>query len=201
VAQSQCFALFDTPVGLCAIAWGERGIIGVSLPSGGESPLRANIRKRFPDAVESDPPQSVQDAITRIRALLSGESDDLTSIALDMEGIADFNKKVYAVARAIPPGQTLTYGEVAEKLEAPPGAARAVGQALGANPFPIIVPCHRVLGAGGKTGGFSAPGGTTTKMRMLNIEGAKPNNAPSLFSDLPMAAPPRRSQTPPKRRR
>ena len=201
MAQSQGFALFDTPVGLCAIAWGERGIIGVSLPSGGESPLRANIRKRFPDTVESDPPQSVQDAITRIRALLNGESDDLMSIALDMEGIADFNKKVYEVARAIPPGQTLTYGEVAEKLEAPPGAARAVGQALGANPFPIIVPCHRVLGAGGKTGGFSAPGGTTTKMRMLNIEGAKPNNAPSLFSDLPMAAPPRRSPSPPKRRR
>lgn len=199
--MTQGFTLFETPVGPCAIAWGPNGIIGVSLPSGGESPLRANIRKRFPDAVESAPPPTVQDAIARIRALLSGESDDLTSITLDMDGIADFNKKVYAVARAIPPGQTLTYGEVAEKLQAPLGAARAVGQALGANPFPIIVPCHRVLGAGGKTGGFSAPGGTTTKMRMLTIEGAKPGNAPSLFDDLPLAAPPRRSMTPPKHRR
>lgn len=201
MAQSQGFALFDTPVGLCAIAWGERGIVGVSLPSGGESPLRANLRKRFPNAVESDPPPTVQTAITRIRALLSGEKDDLMSVALDMEGITDFNQQVYKVAREIPPGQTLTYGEVAEKMEAPLGAARAVGQALGANPFPIIVPCHRILAAGGKTGGFSAPGGTTTKMRMLTIEGAKPNNAPSLFDDLPMAAPPRRSLSQPKRRR
>lgn len=201
MAQSQGFALFDTPVGLCGVAWGERGIIGVSLPSGGEAPLRANMRQRFADAVESDPPQSVQEAIARIRALLNGERDDLKSIALDMVGVADFNKKVYDVARAIPPGQTVTYGEVAEKLQAPPGAARAVGQALGANPFPIIVPCHRVLGAGGKTGGFSAPGGTTTKLRILNIEGAKPNNAPSLFSDLPMTAPPRRPPSPARRKR
>ena len=94
----------------------------------------------------------------------------------------------------------MTYGEVAEKLDAP-GAARAVGQALGANPFPIIVPCHRVLAAGGKTGGFSAPGGTTTKMRMLTIEGAKVNRAPSLFEDLPLVAPQRRSRGAPRPRR
>jgi methylated-DNA-[protein]-cysteine S-methyltransferase len=191
--SAEGFALFDTPVGTCAIAWGERGIVGVGLPAGGEPVLRAHMRRRFPGTPEAEPPPHVQDAITRIRALLGGAHDDLTSIELDLEGIGDFHRRVYAAARAIPPGETLTYGELAKKL-GDPGAARAVGQALGANPFPIIVPCHRILAASGKTGGFSAPGGTTTKMRMLTIERAQPGGAPSLFTDLPLAAPPRRKR-------
>ncbi len=108
--MTQGFTLFETPVGACAIAWGQNGIVGVSLPSGGETPLRANMLTRFPNATESAPPPAVVEAIARVRALLNGESEDLMSITLDMDGIADFNKKVYAVARAIPPGQTLTYG-------------------------------------------------------------------------------------------
>jgi methylated-DNA-[protein]-cysteine S-methyltransferase len=111
----------------------------------------------------------VQLAIDNIVALLCGEPSDLSAIALDMEGLAPFHRRVYEVARTIPPGKTLPYGEVAARAGAP-GAARAVGQALGHNPFPIIVPCHRVVSAGGKIGGFSAHGGTATKRRMLAIE-------------------------------
>jgi methylated-DNA-[protein]-cysteine S-methyltransferase len=200
VTKAEGFALFDTPIGVCAVAWGLHGIVGVSLPAGGEAPARGRMRKRFPEAPEVAPPAAVQDAIDRIRALLAGEADDLLSIEIDMDGIPDFHRRVLEFARTIRPGETSTYGEVAEKLNAP-GAARAVGQALGANPFPIVVPCHRVLGAGGKVGGFSAPGGTTTKMRMLTIEGASVNRAPTLFDQLPLVAPPRRQRTAPNRRR
>jgi methylated-DNA-[protein]-cysteine S-methyltransferase len=113
-------------------------------------------------------------------ALLNGQADDLTDIDLDLSGLPEFNLKVYDVARAIPPGQTMTYGEVARAI-GHPGSAQAVGQALGRNPCPIIVPCHRVLGADGKVGGFSAPGGSVTKLKLLAIEDAAPNGQPSLF--------------------
>lgn len=194
-AHTQGFALFDTPVGVCAIAWGERGIAGVSLPANGEGLLRAHLRRRFAEAEEREPPPAIAEAIVRVRALLAGERDDLMSVELDLDGIGEFHRRVYAAARAIQPGETLTYGELAKRL-GDPGAARAVGQALGANPFPIIVPCHRILAASGKTGGFSAPGGATTKMRMLTIERAQPGEAPTLFPDLPLAAPPRKPAKP-----
>lgn len=189
MSQAQGFALFDTAVGVCAIAWNDRGVAGVSLPGAN---LAATFRKRYPGAHEAEPPPPIAAAIARIKNLLDGERDDLVTIELDLEGIGTFERDVYAVARAIPPGQTKTYGEVATVLGTP-GAARAVGQALGANPFPIIVPCHRVLAAGAKAGGFSAPGGVTTKMKMLTIEGANPTGAPTLFDSLPLVAkPPRR---------
>lgn len=197
---AQGFALFDTAIGTCAIAWGPRGIAAVSLPAGGAGEARARIAKKCPDAREAEPPVAVRRAIYDIVAHFAGEPKDLLNIEIDLEGIPDFHRRVYDVARAIPPGQTLTYGEVAERLDSP-GAARAVGQALGQNPFPIIVPCHRVLGAGGKVGGFSAPGGTTTKMRMLTIEGAKVNQSPALFDLLPLVAPPRCPRVAPKHRR
>lgn len=182
------FTTFDTPIGVCAIAWGPRGLVGTSLPGGGVEEARARMTKRFPDLKETDPPPSVQSAIDEILALLSGEKRMLHEVVLDDTSVPDFHKRVYELSRNIPPGETLTYGEVAEKLSSP-GAARAVGAALGANPWPIVVPCHRILGAGGKTGGFSAPGGATTKMRMLNIEGAKLTTSPQLFEDLPLVAP------------
>lgn len=191
---ARAFALFDTAIGICAIAWGERGIVATSLPAGGEREVRARLRGRFPEAVETAPPEPIRRAIDTIVAHLAGTLDPLTDIDIDLEGVPEFHRRVYEVARAIPPGKTLTYGEVAEKLDSP-GAARAVGAALGANPFPIIVPCHRILGAGGKTGGFSAPGGTTTKMRMLTIEGAEVKRAPILFDHLPLVSPPRRPRS------
>ncbi len=129
---------------------------------------------RFPAAGEVAPPAEVQRAVDQIAALLRGEESDLAGIALDMDDVPAFHRRVYETARAIQPGTTMSYGDIAGRIDAP-GAARAVGQALGRNPFPIIVPCHRVLAAGGKIGGFSAQGGLATKRRLLAIEGARVN--------------------------
>ena len=126
----------------------------------------------------------MQRAIDGIVALLSGEKRDLTGIAIDDARQTEFNKRAYAIARRIPPGQTMTYGEIAERL-GDKTLARAVGQAMGENPTPVIMPCHRVLAASGKTGGFSAPGGVVTKLRLLTIEGAQPSG-PTLFDHLPL---------------
>src|SRR5215831_1269759 len=170
------FALFDTAIGRCGVAWGERGVAGVQLPEAGERETRARMLQRFPTAAEITPPPEVHRAIDCIAALLRGEVSDLSTIALDMEQVPSFHRRVYEAARTIPPGMTLSYGDIAARVGAP-GAARAVGQALGRNPFPIVVPCHRVLAAGGKIGGFSAQGGIATKRRMLSIEGAPINGA------------------------
>ncbi len=167
-------ALFETALGRCGIAWSERGIVGVQLPeqAGAE---RARLLRRFLDAVEGSPPAAVRDAIDSITALLGGEPVDLGGVVLDMKDVPDFDRSVYEAARRIPRGEIRTYGEIAAEI-GDPDAARAVGQALGRNPCPIVVPCHRVLAADGKPGGFSAHGGVATKLRMLAIEGA-PGNA------------------------
>jgi O-6-methylguanine DNA methyltransferase len=174
------FSLFDTAIGRCGIAWGERGIVGVQLPEAGEAETRERMLHRFPTAAESKPPPEIQRALDHIVGLLRGEADDLATIPLDMEGVPPFHQRVYQLARTIPPGKTLSYGDIAARLDAR-GAARAVGQALGHNPFPIVVPCHRVLAASGKIGGFSAHGGVATKQRMLAIEGAQPNGVATRF--------------------
>ena len=168
--MSSAFVLFDTTIGRCGIAWGDRGVIGVQLPeTGGEARTRARVRRRFPDAREAAPPPEVQEAIDSIVDLLHGKASDLSTVALDMDGVPEFNRRVYEVARTIPAGETITYGEVAGRL-GDRGAARNVGRALGQNPFALIVPCHRVLAADGGIGGFSAGGGVTTKRRLLAIE-------------------------------
>jgi O-6-methylguanine DNA methyltransferase len=174
------FALFDTSIGRCAVAWSKRGIVGIQLPEGGDAATRARIQKRFPGAQSGEPPPPVKAAITDMQALLKGEARALDSVELDMEGVPPFHRRVYAEARAIPPGRTSSYGEIATRAGAP-GGARAVGQALGRNPFAIVVPCHRVLAAGGRTGGFSANGGVATKLRMLSIEGARHAEAKAEF--------------------
>ena len=174
------FALFDTAIGRCGLAWGEHGISGVQLPEMGERETRARMLQRFPAAGEAAPPPEMKRVIDRIAALLRGEVSDLSTIALDIDEVPTFHRRVYEAARAIPPGMTLSYGDVAARAGAP-GAARAVGQALGRNPFPIVVPCHRVLAAGGKIGGFSAQGGIATKRRMLAIEGVQLDGTRSLF--------------------
>src|SRR5271168_4835530 len=178
--MASSFALFDTAIGRCGIAWGGQGVAGVQLPEAGEPETRARMLQRFPAAGEAPPPPEVQQAIERMVALLCGASSDLSAIALDMDQVPAFHRRVYEVARAIPPGMTLSYGAVAARLGAS-GAARAVWQALGRNPFPIVVPCHRVLAAGGKIGGFSAEGGIMTKRRLLAIEGVQANGAAALF--------------------
>jgi methylated-DNA-[protein]-cysteine S-methyltransferase len=177
------FALFDTPIGPCGIAWNARGITGLQLPEASAEATRSRLRRRGTGAVETSPPPAVQCAIDRILALLAGEAVDLGDIALDLDAAPEFHHRVYEVARTIPPGQTMTYGEIARRLGVPHGA-REVGQALGRNPVAIIVPCHRVLGAEGKMGGFSANGGVATKRRILEIEGATALSAGPLFDRL-----------------
>lgn len=177
-------ALFETPVGACALVWGAQGLVGVLLPEPTASATRARVQRRFSGVTEAAAPAPIQQVIARIQALLGGTRDDLADIQLDLRVVAPFHARVYALTRAIRPGSTRTYGEIAALL-GEPHAARAVGQALGANPFPIIVPCHRVLAAGAKAGGFSAPGGTRTKLRLLEIEGAPLGGTPGLFDGPP----------------
>jgi methylated-DNA-[protein]-cysteine S-methyltransferase len=169
VVTAQGFALFDTAIGRCGVAWNQRGVAGVQLPEGSDRETRARVLRRFPGAREEPPPPAVGQALEGIAALLRGEPRDLAEVGLDLEGVPAFHRRVYEVARTIPPGATLSYGDVATRL-GEPGAARAVGQALGRNPFPLVVPCHRVLAARGKPGGFSARGGVTTKLRLLALE-------------------------------
>ncbi len=180
------FALFDTAMGRCGIAWGARGIISVQLSEASAGATRARVLQQCPDAEEASPPPVVQHAIDGIIALLDGETGDfvkggdLSSIELDMDRVPPFHRRVYEFTRTIAPGETMTYGEIAARLGSP-GSARAVGQALARNPFAIVVPCHRVLAAGAKLGGFSANGGTTTKQRLLSIERTHAGDAPTLF--------------------
>ncbi len=174
------FTLFDTAIGRCAIVWGADGVVGMQLPESDDARSLKRLARRFPAASEATPPTEIQRVIAEVVALLSGQRGELSSVALDMSSVATFEKTVYAIARKIPPGETLTYGDIAERL-GDKALARDVGQAMGKNPFPIIVPCHRVVAANGKLGGFSAPGGARTKQRMLEIEGAAVGGQPNLF--------------------
>jgi methylated-DNA-[protein]-cysteine S-methyltransferase len=185
------FHLFTTAIGACAVVWSARGIAGMQLPEKTERATRARIARRFPGAQETAPAPDIACAIADMVALLGGEPKDLGAVVLDLD-VSEFDRRVYAVARAIPPGGTLSYGEIAAQL-GDRMLAREVADALSRNPVPLIVPCHRVLAAGGKMGGFSAPGGVRTKLKLLSIEGAR-HGEPTLFERLPwVAAPPPRS--------
>jgi methylated-DNA-[protein]-cysteine S-methyltransferase len=164
-------ALFDTALGTAGIAWSERGVAGVQLPEADRDRARRRLHRRFAGAAEAEPPPEVRRAVDGITALLGGEPVDLGAVPLDMDCLPAFDRRVYDVARTIPAGATLTYGDVAARL-GDRRAARDVGQALARNPFAIVVPCHRVLAARDRVGGFSALGGVATKLRLLSIEGA-----------------------------
>jgi methylated-DNA-[protein]-cysteine S-methyltransferase len=164
-------ALFDTALGTCGIAWNTYGIAGINLPEATPAHLHQRLHERFDGATESAPSTNVQSVIKQIQALLSGKAVNFKAVPLDMHGVPEFHQRVYELVRAIPAGSTLSYGEVALRL-GKRGAARAVGQAMGRNPFPIIVPCHRVVAANGKLGGFTANGGSSTKLRLLQVERA-----------------------------
>ena len=174
------FAIFDTSIGRCGIGWSPNGINAVQLPMGSEDKTRARIRQRCANVVEAPPPAQVQRAIEGIVELLEGKPNHLSDVVLDLSGVPEFNRGVYDIARTIAPGKTMTYGDIAKRLGGLE-LSRDVGQALGRNPCPIVVPCHRVLAAGGKPGGFSANGGVVTKLKMLAIEGAMVNHTPNLF--------------------
>ncbi len=181
-----CYALFDTSLGRCALLWRGGLVVGAALPEGDEARLRSSIERRFPGAKEAEPPAGIARAMDRIVALLAGEREDLGDVAVDLASLPEFERLVLQATRRIPCGETRTYGEIAAELGSP-GAARAVGRALGRNPVPIIIPCHRVLAAAGRSGGFSAPGGASTKLKMLEIEGARRGAEPELFERLPWA--------------
>jgi methylated-DNA-[protein]-cysteine S-methyltransferase len=165
------YRLFETAIGWAGIAWGEQGLIGAHLPERDPEIVRRSFLRRLPDVAEAAPSPEMADAIERIRALMRGEKADLSAVPLDLARVPEFNARVYEIARRIPAGETLTYGQIAVQL-GDRLLARDVGAALGKNPWPIVVPCHRVTAAGGKLGGFSARGGATTKLKLLEIEGA-----------------------------
>ena len=166
--------LFETAIGTCGVSWSDVGITEVALPR------RRGPRRPRLDALTAVP-DGVRAAIVGMMTLLDGEHCDLRSVVLDENGLDEFRRRVYAATREIGPGATATYGEVARAI-GEPGASRAVGAALAHNPFPIIVPCHRVLAATGALHGFSAPGGIATKQRMLEIERAPGFTQEALFA-------------------
>jgi methylated-DNA-[protein]-cysteine S-methyltransferase len=188
--MSITYTLFETAIGWAGIAWNDVGLTGVYLPERDPENVRRGFLRRLPEAVEGEAPANLRGVIDAIRALLAGGKADLTGAPLDLARTAEFDARVYEIARSIPPGETLTYGEIATRL-GDRLLARDVGQALGRNPLPIVVPCHRVTAAGGKPGGFSARGGQDTKLKLLAIEGVhlaparpperKPAAQPSLF--------------------
>ena len=182
MTAAEGFAVFPTAVGHCAMAWRGELVLEVLLPEdGGAAQTRSRMARSHADLAECAMPPHVAAWAARVAALLEGVPDDLRDVPLDLRAVPPFHARVYELARQIPPGKTMTYGEMAAALGAP-GAARAVGQALGHNPFAPVVPCHRVLAAGGKAGGFSAGGRAATKVRMLEIEGAFSHASLALFA-------------------
>lgn len=175
-------ALFDTAIGLCAIAWRGETVVRFQLPEASEEQTLARITRPFDGTPveEGEPGPVITEAIAGVRAHLDGEVDPLRWIEVDLAGAPEFHRAVYAVTRDIDPGRTLSYGDIATRLGAP-GSAQAVGQALGRNPIPLIVPCHRVLAADHALHGFSAPGGIGTKARLLEIERTPGFGEPMLF--------------------
>jgi methylated-DNA-[protein]-cysteine S-methyltransferase len=173
------FKLFPTALGDCGIAWCGDTVIATRLPGKSAADTAGQLAART-GAANGEPPPAIRNAIASIIALLEGGRADLSFIVCDFSTIDPFAAKVYAATRAIPAGQTLTYGAIALQIGGKQ-LAQQVGKALGRNPFPIVVPCHRVIGANGRLVGFSAPGGVQTKLRMLAIEGARVGEAPGLF--------------------
>jgi methylated-DNA-[protein]-cysteine S-methyltransferase len=175
------YALFETAIGTCAIVWGARGIVGTQLPEAGRGAAVRRLQRRFPDAHSARPAPAIATAMARIEAVLAGAKDDFADLALDWRTVSAFDRAVYREAQAIPRGETVTYGTLAARL-GDAGRAQAIGQALGRNPWPIVVPCHRITAADGRMGGFSAPGGQATKLKLLEIEGALAAESLPLFA-------------------
>jgi len=186
----RAYTIFDTGIGRCGIAWGQAGVVGVQLPEAREIETRKRLFQLYPEARETRPPLHVEPAIEGIVALLRGESGDFSDVTLDMGGIHAFNQRVYQITRMIPRGETRTYGEIAARLGAS-GAVHSVAQAIARNPFVIIIPCHRVLEAGGYADKISPHGGVISKRRLLSIEGAGGPSSKTLFDVLLPVAPPR----------
>lgn len=165
------YLIFDTAGGPCGIAWTQAGVVRFQLPGEDAATTRRLLLRHLPEAEAAEPPPTVQQAVAAAQRYFAGEEADFTTVPLDLAGQSDFFLKVYDAARQVHWGETTTYGTIARDLGAGPEMAREVGQAMAKNPVALIIPCHRVLAAGGKVGGFSAPGGSTSKVKMLALEG------------------------------
>ena len=169
--------LFPTPIGSCGLAWNEAGLTAFVLPGRDQAETEAWLERlagadRTAISIEAAPAW-VCSLIGQVQRHLAGELQDFTGVPLDFERVAHFARRVYEAARTVPAGQTRTYGDLAAMLAEPPGSSRAIGALLGANPWPLIVPCHRIIGAKGRLTGFSSVGGVRLKARLLAIEGAQ----------------------------
>jgi methylated-DNA-[protein]-cysteine S-methyltransferase len=185
----ECFGytLFDTALGCCGVAWGERGLRALQLPEGDTAATRQRLLRRAPGATAVAPSALARQAIDGVTALLAGAPAELSALPLDLRGVPELHARIYDLVRRIPRGRTLSYGQVAEQL-GDRRLARAVGQAMARNPFAPVVPCHRVLGVHGQAGGFSARGGLRTKLLLLTLEQARLSAEPDLFADEPTSA-------------
>jgi methylated-DNA-[protein]-cysteine S-methyltransferase len=166
------FTTFETPLGICSVAWGPYGLRAVGLPEVSTAKLRQRLAKQLGDVEETKPPANVRKVIGELRRYLAGGQASFDAVAVDLDHATPFTRRVYEALRRTRPGETVSYGELAARAGRP-GAARAVGQAMAKNPLPLVVPCHRVLAHGGKAGGFSSWGGTVTKAKLLELEGVK----------------------------
>jgi methylated-DNA-[protein]-cysteine S-methyltransferase len=165
------FAVFETAAGFCAIGWTEAGVARFTLPDAGAEAAARNMQRKFPAARPGTPSPEIAAVIAAARRYFAGEAVDFSGIALDLDGQDEFFRRIYDALRRVGYGRTTTYGSLAKELGAGPEVARDVGQAMAKNPIPLIIPCHRVLAAGNKVGGFSAPGGANAKLKMLALEG------------------------------
>lgn len=165
------YLVVETVAGYCGIAWSQVGITRFQLPTRTAQEAQRRLLRRRPGAEPDTPTAAVADAVTAIKRYFQGEKVDFSGVRLDLDGQEAFFTQIYAATRRVGWGDTTTYGALAKELGAGPEAAREVGQAMARNPVPLIIPCHRVLAAGGKLGGFSAPGGSVAKRRMLELEG------------------------------
>jgi methylated-DNA-[protein]-cysteine S-methyltransferase len=167
------YLIFETTNGFCGIAWSDAGIARFQLPANSAEAAERIMRRRIPGGEPGAPTPVVGEAVAAAKQYFQGNETDFAQLELDLAGQDEFFKRVYAAVRRIKWGQTTTYGTLANELGGGPETARDVGQAMARNPIPLIIPCHRVLAAGGKIGGFSAPGGAVTKTRMLGLEGVQ----------------------------
>lgn len=164
------YLIFETAGGFCGIAWNTVGITRFQLPTRSAEATKRTLLRRLPEAEPGQPTPAVLEAVDAARRYFAGEAIDFSGFKLDLGEQDPFFEQIYAAARRLGWGHTTTYGTLAKELGAGPEAARDVGQAMARNPVPLIIPCHRVLAAGGKVGGFSAPGGSVAKARMLELE-------------------------------
>jgi methylated-DNA-[protein]-cysteine S-methyltransferase len=165
------YFIFETVGGYCGIAWNEVGITRFQLPTRNAEATERLLRHRVPGAVPGEPTPEVAETVAAVKRYFAGEETDFSAVKLDLGEQDAFLAQIYAAVRRVGWGRTTTYGTLAKELGAGPEAARDVGEAMAKNPVALIIPCHRVLAAGGRIGGFSAPGGSAAKIRMLELEG------------------------------